>query len=645
MPGDGGQPLTQWGPGTLGILALLALAVAAVPLGRRASVPAAVRVAVILLVAFTAWSYVSILWADDQGAALEGADRTLLYAAVFALFALWPQTPRGAALVAGAWTLGMGVLALVTLLRVGTLDAPRTLFHDDRLIDPAGYANAAAALWLMPLWPAITFAASRRVPWALRGLLAATAVLCLDLALLSQSRGSVLAVPACLIFFVAFVPGRLRHLAVLVPIGLAAAAAAPAVLDVGPPALDGTDAALRDAVHTCVRVVLLAAVAAGVLVAAAAAYERLRPPSPAAAARAARAWGITVVVLGVVGLAGALIVAKGPVRPVDHAWTSFKGGYEDNGAGNRLTAGLGSNRYDFYRVAVDVFADHPIAGIGADNYFEDYLVRGRSPETPRYPHNLALRTLSQTGLIGAALLLGACAAAFAAAAAALRGADALRLAVAGGGVMAFAYWVAHGMTDWFWEWAGLGAPAFAMLGLACALAPRAAPAGGAAPGRALRLRIVVPVVAVLLVGALAVAGPWLAQRDIDQAGRVFATRPFESYGRLDRAADLDPLGDRARLLEGSIALRYGDLPRARAAFTAALARNPRGQYATLELGAIASAQGRRDEARALVARAVALAPRDPVARDALAVLRSGGALDVAVLNARILERARVISRG
>jgi tetratricopeptide (TPR) repeat protein len=227
----------------------------------------------------------------------------------------------------------------------------------------------------------------------------------------------------------------------------------------------------------------------------------------------------------------------------------------------------------------------------------------------------------------------------------MRQADPLALAVAGGATMVFAYWVVHGMTDWFWEWAGLGAPAFAMLGLACALAPRPAPAEGAAPARPLRLSVVAPVAAVLLVGALAVAGPWLAQRDIDQAGRVFATRPFESYGRLDRAADLDPLGDRARLLEGSIALRYGDLPRARKAFTAALARNPRGQYATLELGAIASAQGRTAEARDLVARAVALAPRDPVARDALGVLHSGGALDVEVLNARILERARVVSQG
>jgi tetratricopeptide (TPR) repeat protein len=351
---------------------------------------------------------------------------------------------------------------------------------------------------------------------------------------------------------------------------------------------------------------------------------------------------VTVVVAAVVVGAGALVAAHGPVRPLKNAWHSFKGGYEDNGAGNRLTSGLGSNRYDFYRVGLDVFADHPIAGVGADNYAQDYLVRGRSDETPRYPHDLAIRTLQQTGIVGALLLLGAVAAALTAAWRAMRLGDPLALAVAGGAAMAFVYWLVHGMTDWFWEWAGLGAPAFALLGLACALVPRRAEQERPRP---LRLAVLAPAVAALIAGAVVVAGPWLAERDMEQAGAVYATRPFESYARLDRANDLDPLGDGADLLKGSIALRYGDLPRARAAFEAALARNPRGQYATLELGAIASAQGRRGAARSLLARTVALAPRDPLAREALGVLRSGGAIDVDALNRRILRRGQSISQG
>jgi Flp pilus assembly protein TadD len=151
--------------------------------------------------------------------------------------------------------------------------------------------------------------------------------------------------------------------------------------------------------------------------------------------------------------------------------------------------------------------------------------------------------------------------------------------------------------------------------------------------------------AALVVAALAIAGPWLAERDMERAGAVYAARPFEAYSRLDRAADLDPLSDRPALLAGSIALRYGDLRRARSAFTDALARNPRGQYATLELGAIASVQGDRARARSLLARAAALAPRDPTTREALDVVGGGGVVDIAALNARLLSKAQRITGG
>ena len=62
---------------------------------------------------------------------------------------------------------------------------------------------------------------------------------------------------------------------------------------------------------------------------------------------------------------------------------------------------------------------------------------------------------------------------------------------------------------------------------------------------------------------------------------------------LSDAAKLNPLSDRAYLVEGSIALRFGDLARARDAFSKALKRVPDDAYATLELGAIASEMGAR----------------------------------------------------
>jgi O-antigen ligase len=632
---DGGQPLSAWAPGALAILGLLAVALVTLP-GRVRDAPVAVRVALALLAAFTAWSALSIAWADDQGAAWEGTARTLLYLVVFALFALWPQHPRTAAWLLGAWVLALGVLAAITLLRMPGLGSPSSLFIDDRLDEPAGYPNAAAAMWLMPLWPAVALAASERVPWLLRGAFAACAVVFADVALLSLSRGSLFAVPITAVLFLACVPGRLRHVAVLVPVGIAAGLGATAALDVGPALLSHDAARIQDAIDTTVRPVLLLALAAGAVVAVAAALERLRPPAPRTAARIRRGWTAVVAAGAVAVVAGGLVAAGDPVQRLQNGWDSFKGGYGESSGGSRLTSGLGSNRYDFYRVSLNLFADHPVAGVGADNFFQDYLAHGRSEETPRYPHSLELRTLSQTGVIGAALLLGALLAALAAAWHAMRGADPLARAVAGGGATAFAYWVVHGSADWFWEWAGLGAPAFAFLGLACALAPRRATVATTAP--LARGRLAVGAVALgAVAAAFVVAAPWLADRDVNAAARVFDRRPFEAYDRLDRAASVFGASDRALLVKGSIALRYGDLPRADAAFSEALARNARGQYATLELGAIASARGDRPRALRLLQRSVALAPRDRTAREALAAVRGGGAVDLTELNRRILR--------
>jgi heme A synthase len=78
-----GYPLTHWAPGAVIVLVLLAIALGLVRL-RAADVPLAVRIAVAALAAYTALSFLSILWAAVPGDAWEGADRTLLYLLVFA---------------------------------------------------------------------------------------------------------------------------------------------------------------------------------------------------------------------------------------------------------------------------------------------------------------------------------------------------------------------------------------------------------------------------------------------------------------------------------------------------------------------------------------------------------------------------------
>ena len=90
-------------------LALLVATVVAVGIPR--DVPRTILAGVLLMAGFAAWQYLSITWAGENGQALDGANRTLFYATVLALFAFWPWNPRGARLVLGTFGLGISAIA------------------------------------------------------------------------------------------------------------------------------------------------------------------------------------------------------------------------------------------------------------------------------------------------------------------------------------------------------------------------------------------------------------------------------------------------------------------------------------------------------------------------------------------------------
>jgi O-Antigen ligase len=645
-----GYPLTHWAPGALIVLVLLAIAVLAAPL-RFAEIPVAVKLALACLGAYTALSFLSILWAAAPAEAWEGANRTLLYLLVFALFALWPRRGASAALLLGVWTLAMIGLAVYVALRLDFAggNSFAALFSGERLTYPVGYPNATAAQWLMAFWPALLLARGASLPWALRGLLAGGAVVLADVALFSLSRGSLYATPVMIVLVFALVPQRLRTFATAVPVALGIGATAPLVLRVGDRIRTGQSA--YAATHTAVLAMFVAALLAGLLVAGGAAFESRRTVSPVMARgirRVVAAIALATLLAVVVG--GLAVAGNGvggnPITRVHHAWDSFKGGYTAEATGNnRLLGGLGSNRYDFYRVALDEFVAHPVLGIGADNFAQQYLLHGRSDETPRYPHSVELRTLSQTGLVGGLLAVVGLGAALLAGWRAMRRSDPLARMVAAAALAGFAYWAVHGSLDWFWEFAGLGSCAFALLGIACS------PAGvhgvqkrDAPRARGGHARLALVAVALLaLAAAASLVAPWLSERQIQSAAQIWPRAPLAAYSRLGEAAKLNPLSDRPYLVEGSIALRYGDLARAQTAFSRALVRVPDDAYAALELGAIASQSGERARSLVLLERAVHLDPRDPLAREALATARAGKRVSVQALNRSILLKAEQLA--
>src|SRR5579884_1227148 len=114
-----GYPLTHWAPGAILLLALVAVTSLLLAPGSR-PLPRSVALALGALAAYTAFCFLSIAWAAVPGAAWEGADRTLLYLLVFALFACWPQRGQSAALLLSVWVLGITGVALYSLLHADT---------------------------------------------------------------------------------------------------------------------------------------------------------------------------------------------------------------------------------------------------------------------------------------------------------------------------------------------------------------------------------------------------------------------------------------------------------------------------------------------------------------------------------------------
>lgn len=140
--------------------------------------------------------------------------------------------------------------------------------------------------------------------------------------------------------------------------------------------------------------------------------------------------------------------------------------------------------------------------------------------------------------------------------------------------------------------------------------------------------------------AASLAAPWLSELEVQRAARVWVGAPQTAYASLRDAARLNPLSDQPAEVAGDIALRLGDLRRAKEEFKNALQRTPDDAYATLELGAIASTEGEHREALALLRRAVRLDPREPLTAAALRTARDGGRIDVEGLNRAILLKAQ-----
>ena len=626
---DGGFPPTVWYPAALFTLVLLVASfVAAPPVLPRDRL---VLVGLIAYGLFVAWSYLGITWADSPGDAWMASNRSLFYGLVLLLVATRPWRTSSATVAVSVIAFGVGAIGVGVLLTGAFGDDSVSLFLGGRLSDPAGYLNATANLWLIGYFPAIHLVAAGRIPWPLRALALSVATVLLELELLSQSRGAAIALGVTAVVYVALTTTRWPALlAIATTVGLTALS-----FDTLVDVRDATGAAaLESRFDSAIEAIALSAAIAlviGLIVAAIAVLLR-----PALAERQelqgqlARVgdWALVVLAIGAV-VAGA--IAIGAPKPwLDARWDDFKNsGYEraDDGE-TRFTGGLGSNRYDFYRVSLKQFDEQPVRGVGGDNFAAGYLLHRETLEAPRYPHSLAFRVLSQHGVVGSLLFLVFLGALVAAAVRSRMRASREGAAVVAGAFAAFTAFFIHALGDWLWSFPALAVAGFAMLAVAASFREGDVDVDtelGAGLKSSLLGRLALA--AVVLVVAATIAIPGISARYTASAYEDFRTDPQGALDRLDRAADLNPLSDEPLVAKGVIQQRLGRPRRAVPAFQEAISRQPNDWFAHLELALALATLGQKSQALEHMREARDLNPRQPLLAGTLRDLKSGKAID------------------
>ncbi|MDO9355773.1 MAG: hypothetical protein Q7T55_18895, partial [Solirubrobacteraceae bacterium] len=243
---EGGFPLEHWAPAAVLVALLLIVSIVALPAGRRRSKSS--RAAIVLIAAFAVWTAASITWADDLGAAAVASTRTALFAATFVLFARWRHAPRTASVVMTVLTAGLGILAWGVLFKLRGADSLDDWFLYDRLLEPIGYVNAGAAFWGIGFFLSVGLLGGS-LPAAPRIIGALSVVPAGALSLLCLSRGGLLSGAIVIILLLLVLPGRARNGAAFAIAALGLLVAEPALLDVGAAVRDNAVNA-PDLLHT-----------------------------------------------------------------------------------------------------------------------------------------------------------------------------------------------------------------------------------------------------------------------------------------------------------------------------------------------------------------------------------------------------------
>jgi hypothetical protein len=422
------------------------------------------RLALAGLALLTAWTGASIAWAPLSDPATDSFVRLLLYVGAFVAASALLRDRLGARAVepvlAGGTLVVIGY-GLSGRLLPGIVDLSESHKAFGRLEQPITYWNAEGALAAIGLVLVARLAGARDRPRPVRAAAAAAAVPLGLGVYISYSRGAIAAALVGLVVLLAVAPtwSQLRA-AGLALAGSAVAAACAAALPGVASASGSLGQREADGAIMLVVLVVLMAAAALVLLRLARGEESGRVRTELLpAARRLPALAVAALAIGL-----AVLVAGGLAE---------RGGQDqDHRRGIERLASVESRRYDYWRVGLDAYGDHPLRGIGAGGFRVEWLRDRPVPEGALEVHSLPLELLVELGLPG---LLGLLLTAGGIATASRRALE-RRPELAPGACAAATVWFVHASIDWDWQLPAVTLPALIAAGALIAASEDRAPA-------------------------------------------------------------------------------------------------------------------------------------------------------------------------
>lgn len=594
------------------VLWWLLLLGAVVGLLPRRRIGSAGWVALLLLAAFLAWSWLALGWTESREQTLVEIGRLAAYLGVLAL-GLATRTRRSAIALLAGLASAIGLVSLLADLSrlipsLFPADTAASFYATSRLAYPFDYSDAVGEFAALGL-PLLLLVATEARTLAARALAAAglpAVVLCLAL---TVSRGGIFAAAVGVAAFFVLMPDRIPRLAT----GLAAAVAG-ALMMLELLSLPGVrDALVRPAPAGQRGSMLLVLVLACLGLAAfqvaftALRRRRARPRWLAVSRRMAASIGAGLAVLVV-----AVVVVAFASGAVGHLWREFK---EPNPpvAGNqyfRLLSVAGSHRYQYWQAASAAFHTSPWKGIGPGTFQYWWATHDSLHEFVRNAHSLWVETLAELGIVGLALIGGLFAFALVAGTRrALRSAEWERAAVATA-VAAIAAFCAAAAFDWVWQIGVI--PLVAMLLLAVAL-------GGQWQGRRRRSSrrrrqaVGVALVAGAVVCLWRIALPLATTLEVRSSQAAAARGDFTpALADAATARGVEPDAASPWLQQALVLEQLGDIRGARSAIAQAERLEPVNWQIWLVASRLATEADRPRLALALYRRAKALNPSSPI---------------------------------